>query len=124
MRLKRNRRTQIHLHPLTVTKDAEGVPNKNYVEGIPLHAIVWPATSKLQIEQYGNEINRVLNVKLEGKYLISREEESGVEVFQIGIGDVRLRENDGIRIHAKDKPDYCIVSIKPYRQLLLEVKRL
>lgn len=122
MRLKRNRRKQIHHHPLTVTKDNEGVPEKKYAEGTPLQAIVWPASGKLQIAQYGNEIDKVLNVKIEKKYEVSYDEELGIEVYSIG--DIRLKENDGIRIHATKGPDYKIISIKPYNHLLLEVKKL
>ena len=122
MRLKRNRRSQIYHCPLVVGKDSEGGPCKSYGDEKPLHAIVWPASSKLQIAQYGNEINRIQNVKLEGKYDITYDTKLNTEVYQIG--DVLLKENDGIRIHAEEKPDYCIVSIKPYRALMLEVKKL
>lgn len=122
MRLKRNRMQTIYHHNLIVTKDGEGVPVKSYSAGKSLDAIVWPATSKLQIEQYGNEIHRVKNVKLDGKYEVSYDDALGIELFKIN--GVLLKENDGIRIHSKEKPDYKIVSIKPYEHLLLEVKKL
>lgn len=122
MRLKRSRRKQIYHHPLKVSKDNEGGPSKNYEQGNALYAIVWPATSKLQIAQYGNEINRIQNVKLEGKYAVCYDETLNTEVYQVG--DVLLKENDGIRLHAEEKPDYYIISIKPYRNLMLEVKKL
>lgn len=122
MRLKRSRRKQIYHHPLKVSKDNEGGPSKSYEQGNALYAIVWPAASKLQIAQYGNEINRIQNVKLEGKYTVSYDETLNTEVYQVG--DVLLKENDGIRLHAKEKPDYYIISIKPYRNLMLEVKKL
>lgn len=122
MRLKRSRRKQIYHHPLKVSKDNEGGPSKNYEQGNALYAIVWPATSKLQIAQYGNEINRIQNVKLEGKYAVYYDETLNTEVYQVG--DVLLKENDGIRLHAEEKPDYYIISIKPYRNLMLEVKKL
>ena len=121
-RLTRNRMKTIHHHRLTMTKDGEGVPVKTYSPGTSLDAIVWPATNKLQIEQYGNEINRVMNVKLDGKYEVSYDDDLQVELFKIK--GVLLKENDGIRIYSKDKPDYKIVSIKPYEHLLLEVKKL
>lgn len=122
MRLKRSRRKQIYHHPLKVSKDNEGGPSKSYEQGNALYAIVWPATSKLQIAQYGNEINRIQNVKLEGKYTVSYDETLNTEVYQVG--DVLLKENDGIRLHAEEEPDYYIISIKPYRNLMLEVKKL
>lgn len=122
MRLKRNRRIQIYHHPLKVSKDNEGGPSKSYEQGNALYAIVWPATSKLQIAQYGNEINRIQNVKLEGRYTVSYDAMLNTEVYQIE--DVMLKENDGIRLHAEEKPDYYIISIKPHRNLMLEVKKL
>lgn len=122
MRLKRSRRRQIYHHPLKVSKDNEGGPNKSYEQGNALYAIVWPATSKLQIAQYGNEINRIQNVKLEGKYTVSYDETLNTEVYRIG--DALVKENDGVRLHSEEKPDYYIISIKPYRNLMLEVKKL
>ncbi len=120
--MKRNRRKQIFYHPLTVEIDKEGGPCKNYAEGKALKAIVWPASSKLQIAQYGNEVNRIQNVKVEGKYSVVHDEKLGIEIYQIG--EIQLKENDGIRIHARERPDYRIISIKPYQSLLLEVKKL
>ncbi len=120
--MKRNRRRQIYHHPLKVSKDNEGGPSKSYEPGKALYAIVWPAASKLQIAQYGNEINRIQNVKLEGKYAVAYEETLNTEVYLIG--DVLLKENDGIRLHAEENPDYYIISIKPYKNLMLEVKKL
>ncbi len=122
MRLKRNRRIQIYHHPLKVGKDNEGGPNKSYGTGKGLYAIVWPAASKLQIAQYGNEINRIQNIKLEGKYTVTYDEGLGTEVYRIG--DVLLKENDGIRLYEEEKPDYYIISIKTYKNLMLEVKKL
>lgn len=113
---------RVYHHPLVIIRDKEGGPTKRYEDGVPFKAIVWPATSKLQATQYGNEINRIMNVRVDGSYTIRFDEQLQTNIYKIN--NILLKENDGIRIHSANKPDYKIISIKPYDHLLMEVKKL
>lgn len=120
--MKRSRMRTYHLRNKKMTKDNEGVPIISYGDPIELTGEVWPAGGKLQVETYGDRIDRIYNCKVEGDYEIQAENKVESYVFK----DFDLREGDGVHLFAKTKgePDYQIISIKPYRPLYMEVEKL
>ena len=68
--MRRSRMQQIYLKNKTVEKDGEGSPVIIYGDAKRIEGEVWPASGKLQVEQYGNRINYIKNCKVEGKYKI------------------------------------------------------
>lgn len=122
MRMKRSRMRKYHLRNKKVTKDNEGVPVISYGEPIEIVGEVWPASGKLQVETYGDRIDRIYNCKVEGDYEIQAENKVESYVF----GNFVLREGDGVHLFAKteDEPDYQIITIKPYKHLYMEVEKL
>ena len=123
MRMKRSRTRTLHFKTKKVAKDKEGVPNISY--GAPFEFVgeIWSASSKLQVETYGDRVNSIMNCKIKGHYVI--EQENGVTYYDFGSEKI-IKEGDGLCVNVKKKenPDYRIISIKPYKPLLLEVEKL
>lgn len=122
MRMRRTRMRTYHLRNRIVEKDNEGVPAISYDNPIEIIGEVWPAGGKLQVETYGDRINRIYNCKVKGEYEIQTEKKIESYVFE----GFSLREGDGIHLFTKpeNEPDYQIISIKPYRPLYMEVEKL
>lgn len=123
MRMKRSRTRALYFKNKNVTKDKEGVPNISY--GTPFKFIgeIWPASSKLQVEMYGDRVNSIMNCKIKGHYIIKQEE--GVTYYDFGNGKI-IKESDGLCVNVDEyeNPDYRIISIKPYKLLCLEVEKI
>ena len=106
-----------------VAKDKEGGPVRSFGEPVEVKGEVWPATSKRQIETYGDRINDIANVHLQGQYTIT--EQNGAVVAVLA-DDITLELGDGFySFRDKDEPtpDYIILSITEYQPLKLEVER-
>ena len=122
MRMKQSRLRTLYLKNKSVSNDNEGVPIIAYGAPVTLSGEVWPATSKLQIETYGNRISAIMNCRIKGAYSIKRVD--GITVYDFG--GYKIREDDGLCIYAdsQDSPDYRIITIKPYNNLYMEIEKL
>lgn len=122
MNLKRSRLRTIYLKNRTIEKDSEGVTSTTYALAGALTAEVWPISSRLQVETYGDRVTAMQNVRLKGKYTIGQSGNHNT----YAIGGLTLAEGDGLCINSTqaESPDYQIVSIKPYRHLQMEVEKL
>lgn len=120
MRMKRSRVRTINICNKIVTKDSEGGTVISYDSPVTFHGEVWPASSQLAVEMYGDRINAIMNVRLRGQYTVEIENRIQNYVF----GSVRIREGDGVCINTDSEPDYKIISIKPLRPLRMEVEKL
>ena len=67
-RIKRDRLQTINVRNRTVTKDSEGVPEETFGTAYELNAEVWPAGGRRQIEQYGDRLANIANIRVQGKY--------------------------------------------------------
>ena len=78
----------------------------DYSEAIEIKANIYPASGKLQAEIYGERLNYIFNMLYDGQE--------------------KLNEGDGICVFVdKDsKPDYKIISIKPYSHQLIELEKI
>ena len=122
-RLKQTRVRSFWIKKRNVAKDNEGVPVISFGEPVEVKGEVWPATSKRQIETYGDRINDIANVHLQGQYTITEQNGAVVAVLD---DDITLELGDGFYIFRdKDEPtpDYIILSITEYQPLKLEVER-
>lgn len=122
-RLKQTRVRSFWIKKRNVAKDNEGVPVISFGEPVEVKGEVWPATSKRQIETYGDRINDIANVHIQGQYTIT--EQNGAVVAVLA-DDITLELGDGFYIFRdKDEPtpDYIILSITEYQPLKLEVER-
>lgn len=105
MRIK-NKKTY-WLKKKTIIDDDEGNVYEDYSNGsIEIKANIYPASGKLQAEIYGERLNYIFNMLYDGPE--------------------KLNEGDGICVFVdKDsKPDYKIISIKPYSHQLIELEKI
>ena len=120
--MKRTRIQAVSLRNRLVMKDGEGVPVISWGEAVQMRAEVWPAGGQLQMQMYGDKVNDMKNVRIEGAFSIVPEAKHLAFVFR----DFTLREGDGLCIYvdASEAPDYRIRSITPYHPLKMEVERI
>lgn len=105
MRIK-NKKTY-YLKRKNPIDDDEGNVYVDYSnEPIEIEANIYPASGKLQAEIYGERLNYIFNMLYDGQE--------------------QLTEGDGICVFVdKDsKPDYKIISIKPYSHKLIELEKI
>lgn len=105
MRIK-NKKTY-YLKEKTIVSDGEGGKYPGYSqEPRQIKANIWPASGKVQAEIYGEKLKYILNMLYDGT--------------------VELKEGDGVCVYVdKDsKPDYKIISIKPFSHLKIELERI
>lgn len=122
-RFKQTRVRSFWIKKRNVAKDNEGVPVITFGEPVEVKGEVWPATSKRQIETYGDRINDIANVHIQGQYTIAEQNGAVVAVLD---DDITLSLGDGFYVYRdKDEPtpDYIILSITEYQPLKLEVER-
>ena len=118
--MKQSRIQTLNLRRKSVTKDNEGVPIVSYGSLTPIEAETWPAGGELQAQTYGDKVNRMINVRIKGAYEIIIEDDHEAYKYDT----FTLCEGDGLCIHRTDKPDYRIISIKPYKPLRLEAEKI
>ena len=105
MRIK-NKKTY-YLKRKCIIEDLEAGKYHSF-EKIPIQikANIYPATGKLQAEIYGERLNYIRNMLYDGPEI--------------------LNEGDGICVYVsqEDKPDYKIISKKPYSHQVLELEKI
>lgn len=123
MRIKRSRLDTFYLKKRISVKDKEGCSTDTWGEPVEFAGEQWPASGKVQAQQYGDRLGYILNLKLDGRYQI-RPEKHGAS-YDFGNGLV-FREQDGICIFtdSESDPDYRIIAVKPYRQLKMELEKI
>lgn len=77
MRLRRNRLEEFFHKKMTVKKDKEGSTSEEYNAASSITGEIWPASGKVQAEQYGQRLNYIRNVRLQGNYKIQADEKAG-----------------------------------------------
>ena len=122
MRLKRSRLKRYPIRQRIIEKDKEGVPVETYGDAFSVTAEIWPAGGKIQAEVYGEKLAYMKNCRIDDPYNVVMKD--GRPTYRFARGT--LREQDGICVDVaeKEKPDYQIVSIRPYRKLYLELERI
>ncbi|MDO4341072.1 MAG: hypothetical protein Q4C91_23850 [Eubacteriales bacterium] len=124
MRIKRSRLETYHCRKRVTQKDKEGSTYEEWGAAVPFSGESWPASGKVQAQQYGERLACIRNLRIEGRYTIETDEK-GMVSYDFGNG-LKIQESDGICLYVpgNHEPDYRIISIKPYRPLKLEVERI
>ena len=122
--MKQSRIQTFHLRKRETRKDDQGVTFVDYGEPVKLSGEVWPAGGKVQAEMYGERLSYIRNMKIEGKYTVRVDEKN--RLHYVFSKKLDVSESDGVCIYVpgESKPDYKIISIKPYRPLRLECEKL
>lgn len=124
MRIKRSRIEEYYWKKRISKKDKEGSSYEEWGAAVSFKGESWLASGKVQAQQYGERLPYIRNMKIEGKYTIETDEKGMVSYgFENGM---KIMESDGICLYVGEnqKPDYKIISIKPYKPLKLEVERI
>ena len=123
MRMRKSR-VKIYYHKKRIIKkDLEGSTSEEYGTASSISGESWPASGKVQAQQYGQRLNYIRNMRINGRYRTQTDEKGNPHyVLEDGTD---IQELDGICLYVgKDQePDYKIISIKPYRFLTLEVEK-
>lgn len=124
MRLKQSRLKQYHHKKRITVKDSEGGTSEEYGAAVTFSGEIWPAGGKVQAEMYGERLQYIYNVRLDGNYSIQPDEKGHLHYIHESGAD--MMESDGICLFSKKDaiPDYKIIAIRPYRFLKLEVEKL
>ena len=116
MRLRQSRLETYYHRKRMVKKDKEGSTYEEYSAASSFSGESWPASGKVQAQQYGQRLGYIRNVKIDGGYAIKPDENGRLHyILDNGIDLMFVGENT--------EPDYRIVAIKSYRFLTLEVER-
>lgn len=123
-RMKRSRVETFYAKQRVSVKDSEGGTYAAYGEASELKGEIWPASGKVQAETYGERLKYIRNVRIRGSY--STETDDKGLVHYILSDGTDLKENDGLclNVPVRSDPDYRIISIKPYKPLLLEAEKI
>ena len=121
-RLRQSRVKTYFAKPRTLEYDSEGVPSEEFGAPFVIKGYLWPATSTRQVEEYGDRISNIANMRIEGEYEIVLQGRVPAVVFKNG--NV-LMANDGVCVYANccEDPDYRVIAITEYYPLKLEVER-
>ena len=124
MRLRQSRLETYYHRKKIVKKDSEGSTYEEYGAASPFSGESWPASGKVQAQQYGQRLGYIRNLKIAGDYTIEPDKEG--KLHYILDNGIDLMELDGICLFSggNARPDYKIVAVKPYRFLTLEVERI
>lgn len=124
MRLRQSRLETYYHRKRIVKKDSEGSTYEEYCAANPFSGESWPASGKVQAQQYGQRLGYIRNLKIAGGYTIQPDKDG--KLHYILDNGTDLMELDGICLFAGEnaRPDYKIVAVKPYRFLTLEVERI
>ena len=114
MRLRQSRLETYYHRKRMVKKDREGSTYEEYSAASSFSGESWPASGKVQAQQYGQRLGYIRNVKIDGGYAIKPDENGRLHYILDGIC---------LFVSENTEPDYRIVAIKPYRFLTLEVER-
>lgn len=122
--LKRSRLKTYHIRNRTTEKNNEGVTSDIYGDTFPVQGEIWPATSKRQVELYGDRINDIANMRITGRYTILI---GGKRVLNIRREDgsvIRLGDGVCVYVSPDEEPDYRVLSITPYMPIKLEIEKI
>lgn len=122
--LKRSRLKTYHIRSRTTEKNNEGVTSDIYGDAFPVQGEIWPATSKRQVELYGDRISDIANMRITGRYTIVI---GGKRVLNIRREDgsvIRLGDGVCVYVSPDEEPDYRVLSITPYMPIKLEIEKI
>ena len=123
--MRRTRVEDYYFCKCMVLKTAEGGTYDGYDEPIPFKGEVWPAGGKVQAELYGERINYIRNVKIEGDYTMQLGDDG--QLHYVFSEELDICERDGLCLYADSEdpvPDYKIIAIRPTKPLRLEAEKL
>lgn len=122
--LKRSRLSTYHVKNRTTEKNNEGVTVDVYGEAFPIRGEIWPATSKRQVEMYGDRINGISNMRIVGRYTVLMSEARVMSIVREDGSAIKLGDGVCVYAGADQEPDYRVLSITPYEPIKMEIEKI
>ena len=94
MRLRRSRIETYYHKKRIVEKDNEGSTRETYGTASSVEGESWPASGKVQAQQYGERLNYIRNMRISGKYEVKPDEKGRLHYILENGTDIQ--ESDGI----------------------------
>lgn len=107
MRLRRNRLEEFFHKKMTVKKDKEGSTSEEYGAASSVTGESWPASGKVQAEQYGQRLNYIRNIRIQGSYKIQTDEKGRLHYILEDGTDIEERDGICLYVAADQLPDYA-----------------
>lgn len=121
MRLKRSDLKGISVFKKVVEKDNEGGTCEIFSRVGTVKAVIWPASGRVQAATYGERLNQVVNIELDGHYKVQGGESVPEYILD---GGLIIKEGDGVSMSGNEQPEFQIISIKPYGHVRMEAERI
>ena len=122
--LKRSRLSTYYVRNRTTEKNSEGVTTDVYGEAFPVKGEIWPATSKRQVEMYGDRANGISNMRITGKYTLVMGEKRVLSIMLEDGSSIKLGDGVCVYAGADQEPDYRVLSITPYEPIKMEIEKI
>ena len=98
MRLRQSRLETYYHRKRMVKKDREGSTYEEYSAASSFLGESWPASGKVQAQQYGQRLGYIRNVKIDGGYAIKPDEngrlhyilDNGIDLMESACSSVRI----------------------------------
>ena len=97
MRLRESRLNTYYHRKRIAEKDQEGSTSERYALDAPFRGECWPASGKVQAEQYGNRLSYIKTLRISEGYQIVPDENG--RLHYILDGGIDVEELDGISIY-------------------------
>lgn len=121
--LKRSRLSTYYVRNRTTEKNNEGVTTDAYGEAFPVEGEIWPATSKRQVEMYGDRVSDIANMRITGRSTLVMTENRGLSVVREDGSEIKLGDGVCVLAAQDQEPDYRVLSITPYEPIKMEIER-
>ena len=120
MRLRQRDLKTVYIRPWGKIKDNEGASTNGYGDSFEAKATIQPLSGQIAAAEYGETLKYMLSMKVNDSKIITLNGKAYVQ-GKNGI----ITEKDGICVYvtSTEKPDYEVISIKPWDIPVMELKK-
>lgn len=120
MRLRQRDLKTVYVRPWGKVKDNEGAITNGYGDAYFVDATIQPLGGQLAAAEYGESLKYMLSMRVNDSKIITSNGKAYVQVKN-GV----ITEKDGVCVYvaSTEKPDYEVISIKPWDIPVLELKK-
>ena len=120
MRLRQRDLKTVYVRPWGKVKDNEGAVTNGYGDPFEAKATIQPLGGQIAAAEYGETLKYMLSMKVNDSRVITFNDKAYVQVKN-GV----ITEKDGVCVYvaSTEKPDYEVISIKPWDIPVLELKK-
>lgn len=105
MRLRKRDLRTVYVRPWMKIKDIEGAITNDYGPAYEVKASIQPLSGQIAAAEYGETLKYILSMRVEN------------------IGTIKEKDGVCVYVTPTEKPDYEVISIKPWDIPVLELKK-